>query len=115
MGSRLRGNDAELAECLGSKNMDVIEHIKPITYLKSNATDIVKAFEQTDQGPIIITQNGEAKMVVISYKDYQENLTEKKEALEKMALMKLIAMGNKEIANGNVTSEKDFLAEMDRA
>ncbi len=92
-----------------------IEQIKPITYLKSNATDIVKAFEQTDQGPVIITQNGEAKMVVLSYKAYQESLVEKKEALEKMALMKLLAMGNKEIASGAFTSEENFLAEVDQA
>ena len=95
--------------------MDAIEQIKPITYLKSNATDIVKAFEQTDQGPVIITQNGEAKMVVLSYKAYQESLVAKKEALEKMALMKLIALGNKEIATGAFTSEEDFLAEVDKA
>jgi prevent-host-death family protein len=95
--------------------MDAIEQIKPITYLKSNATDIVKAFEQSNQGPLIITQNGEAKMVVLSYEAYQESLVEKKEALERMAMMKLIAMGNKEILDGNVTSEDDFLAEVDKA
>jgi prevent-host-death family protein len=72
--------------------MDAIGQIKPITYLKSNATDIVKAFEQSNQGPLIITQNGEAKMVVLSYEAYQESLVEKKEALERMAMMKLIAM-----------------------
>jgi len=95
--------------------MDAIEQIKPITYLKSNATDIVKAFEQSNQGPLIITQNGEAKMVVLSYEAYQESLVEKKEALERMAMMKLIAMGNKEILDGNVMSEDDFLAEVDKA
>jgi len=95
--------------------MDAIEQIKPITYLKSNATDIVKAFEQSNQGPLIITQNGEAKMVVLSYEAYQESLVEKKEALERMAMMKLIAMGNKEILDGNVMSEEDFLAEVDKA
>jgi prevent-host-death family protein len=95
--------------------MDAIGQIKPITYLKSNATDIVKAFEQSNQGPLIITQNGEAKMVVLSYEAYQESLVEKKEALERMAMMKLIAMGNKEILDGNVTSEDDFLAEVDKA
>jgi len=39
------------------------EQIKPISYLKSNAADIVKNFA-TNPETIIITQNGEAKMVV---------------------------------------------------
>ena len=43
--------------------MTLATQIKPISYLKSNAADIVKDFLVNPE-PLIITQNGEAKMVV---------------------------------------------------
>ena len=46
--------------------------IKPISYLKAHAADIVRQLSEQKQ-PLIITQNGEAKIVVQDIKSYEEN------------------------------------------
>jgi prevent-host-death family protein len=94
--------------------MDITEQIKPISYLKSHTTEIVRKFDEDDAGPMIITQNGEAKMVVISIKSYQESIEQRKLNEERMSFMKLLALGTKEIAEGKLVSEEDFLNDMDR-
>ena len=50
--------------------MSLAVQIKPISYLKTNATDIVKEFAVNPE-TIIITQNGEAKMVVMDIGAYE--------------------------------------------
>ena len=94
--------------------MDITEQIKPISYLRSHATEIVMKFDEGDNDPMIITQNGEAKMVLISIKRYQEAIEQKKLNEERMSFMKLLALGTPEIAEGKSVSEEDFLGEMDR-
>ena len=94
--------------------MDATERIKPISYLKANTTEIVSGFDGGQHDPIIITQNGEAKMVVLSMHAYQENKRHLHQLREQHALMKLIAMGNAEIARGETISEDDFLERLDR-
>jgi prevent-host-death family protein len=85
--------------------MSLKEQIKPISYLKSNAADIVKGFA-TNPEAIIITQNGEAKMVVMdvgAYEDQQET----------MALLKLLNVGTKELQEGKFQTADDFFEAMD--
>lgn len=65
--------------------MSLAQQIKPITYLKSNAAELVKAFA-TNPEPVIITQNGEAKMLVMDIVEYEK-------LQETMALLKLLALG----------------------
>lgn len=85
--------------------MALAEQIKPITYLKSNAAEIVKEFS-TNPEPIIITQNGEAKMVVMDISEFER-------LQETLALLKLIALGRKEFAEGRYSDAMAFLDEMD--
>lgn len=85
--------------------MSLATQIKPITYLKSNAADIVKGFSVNPE-PIIITQNGEARMVVMDIAEYEKQQ-------ETMALLKLLALGKTEFKAGNFSESKDFLDEMD--
>ena len=93
------------------------ERIKPISYLKANTTEIVNGFDAGQDEPIIIiiTQNGEAKMVVLSMHAYQEGKRQARQMQEQHAFMKLIAMGKQEIARGDVMAEEDFLASLDQA
>lgn len=70
--------------------------IKPITYLKANAADVIRELGE-GAGPLVITQNGKAKAVlqdVASYEQTQETL----------ALLKILALGNRQIEQGNVVS-----------
>jgi prevent-host-death family protein len=69
--------------------------IKPISYLKANAAEVLTHLAEQRE-PMVITQNGEAKAVlqdVVSYEETQETL----------ALLKILAMGNQEVESGRVT------------
>jgi prevent-host-death family protein len=85
--------------------MSLAEQIRPISYLKSHAADIVKDFASNPE-TIIITQNGEAKMVVMDIGSYERQQ-------ETMALLKLLSLGKKEFKDGKFQSSEDFFTEMD--
>ncbi|RMR02948.1 type II toxin-antitoxin system Phd/YefM family antitoxin [Pseudomonas syringae group genomosp. 3] len=85
--------------------MSLATHIRPITYLKTSAAEIVKEFSVNPE-PIIITQNGEPKMVVMDIHDYEKQQ-------ETLALLKLLALGTKEIKEGKFSDANAFLNEMD--
>jgi prevent-host-death family protein len=68
--------------------------IKPISYLKANAAEVLR--ELTDQRqPMVITQNGEAKAVIQDVASYEQTQ-------ETLAMLKLLALGNQQIAQGRV-------------
>ena len=85
--------------------MSLAKNIKPITYLKSSAAEIVKQFAVNPE-PIIITQNGEAKMAVMDIVEYEKQQ-------ETLALLKLLALGRKEIKSGGFSDAEAFLESMD--
>ncbi len=69
-------------------------HIKPISYLKANAAEVLQRLAE-DRTPLVITQNGEARAVmqdVASYEATQETL----------ALLKVLALGSRQIEEGKV-------------
>lgn len=68
--------------------------IKPISYLKANAADVLDELNE-QRKPLIITQNGEAKAVLQDVASYEETQ-------ETMALLKILALGNKQIEQGKV-------------
>lgn len=85
--------------------MSLAAQIKPISFLKSNAADIVKNFA-TNPEAIIITQNGEAKMVVMDIGAYEQQQ-------ETMALLKLLSLGKKAFEEGKFQSSQNFFDAMD--
>jgi PHD/YefM family antitoxin component YafN of YafNO toxin-antitoxin module len=57
--------------------------------------------------PVYVTQNGEAKAVLLD--------TESFEKMKKtLGLLTLLAQSERDIVNGNVSSQEDFFADMDR-
>jgi prevent-host-death family protein len=69
--------------------------IRPISYLKANAAEVLQILEE-QRKPMIITQNGEAKAViqdVVSYEEIQETL----------ALLKVLALGSQQVERGEIT------------
>ena len=75
--------------------------IKPISYLKANAAEVLHQLGARRQ-PLVITQNGEAKAVlqdVVSYEETQETL----------ALLKILALGNRDIEQGKVKPLADVV------
>lgn len=87
--------------------MKLSSQIKPISYLKSHTAEIVKTITESRE-PLIITQNGEAKLVVMDVKSFEEQE-------DTMALLKLLAMGNQEIEEGKFREVEDAFAELDKA
>ena len=74
--------------------MKLSSQIKPISYLKAHAAEIVRNLGE-QQFPLIITQNGEAKVVIQDIESYEE--TQKT-----MALLKILALGTRQIEKGEV-------------
>lgn len=87
--------------------MKLSSQIKPISYLKSHTAEIVKTITESRE-PLVITQNGEAKLVVMDVKSFEEQE-------DTMALLKLLAMGNREIDEGRFKNAEDVFAELDKA
>ena len=81
--------------------------IKPISYLKSHAAEIIDDINKLRE-PMLITQNGEAKLVVMDVKTYEEQE-------ETMALLKILALGNHEIEQGKFRDIEDAFADLDEA
>jgi prevent-host-death family protein len=86
--------------------MKFSSQIKPISYLKSHAAEIVKHLSESRE-PLLITQNGEAKLVVMDVKSYEEQM-------ETFALLKILALGSREIEKGEYESVEDVFDELAR-
>jgi len=78
--------------------------VKPISYLKANAAEVLTRISQ-EREPLVITQNGEAKAVLQDVASFEETQ-------ESLALLKLLALGNKEVAAGRVKPVTDVVARL---
>ncbi len=74
--------------------MKLSTQIKPISYLKSHAAEVIRNIAQQRE-PLIITQNGEAKVVLQDIASYEQTQ-------ETMALLKILALGNRQIEAGEI-------------
>ena len=68
--------------------MKLSRQIKPISYLKAHAAEIVRKLNEHGE-PLVITQNGEAKVVIQDIESYEQTQ-------ETMALLKILALGIRE-------------------
>ena len=78
--------------------------IKPISYFKANAAEIIQELNEVGE-PMIITQNGEAKAIVqdiISYEKTQETL----------ALLKILALANRNIEQGRTRPARGVFTDL---
>lgn len=74
--------------------MKLSERIKPISFLKAHAAEIIRSMADNKE-PMIITQNGEAKVVIQDIESYEQTQ-------QTMALLKILALGNKQVEDGDV-------------
>jgi prevent-host-death family protein len=78
--------------------------IKPISYVKANAAEIIA--ELNDGGaPIVITQNGEAKAVLQDVREYEQTQ-------ETLAMLKIIALAERNIEAGRTRPAREVLEEL---
>lgn len=86
--------------------MNISTDIKPVTYLKSKAADLLKQINETHR-PVIITQNGEPKAVLQDPKSY-ENMR------NAIGMLKLISQGEVEIRDGKSKSQEEVFANIEK-
>jgi prevent-host-death family protein len=86
--------------------MKLATHVRPISYLKSHAAEVAKDVTETGE-PMLITQNGEARLVVMDVSSYEQ-----KE--QTLALLKMLAMGQRDIEQGHYRDTEEFFAELDK-
>ena len=84
--------------------MKLSSRIKPISYLKAHAAEIVRTLRQE---PLIITQNGEAKVVIQDIDSYEQ-------MQETVALLKILALGSRQIEAGQVQPAADVITRLQR-
>ncbi len=75
--------------------MKMSERIKPISYVKSHAAELIRSLGEQGE-PLVITQNGEAKAVIQDIGSYEKTQ-------EILALLKILALGNRQIEAGRCT------------
>ena len=66
--------------------------VKPISYLKANAAEVLSELAE-NRKPLVITQNGEARAVLQDVATYEETQ-------ETLALLKILALGQQEVTEG---------------
>jgi len=81
--------------------MKLSSQIKPISYLKAHAAEIVRKLNEHRE-PLVITQNGEAKVVIQDIESYEQTQ-------ETMALLKILALGTRQIGEGKVRPAEDVI------
>ena len=84
--------------------MRLSRQIKPISYLKAHAAEIVRTLGAQGE-PLVITQNGEAKAVMQDIGSYEQTQ-------ETMALLKVLALGGRQIEAGQVQPAADVIARL---
>ncbi len=85
--------------------MKLSKSIKSISYFKAHAAEVIKELNR-NHSTMIITQNGEAKAVV-------QDITEYERIQEALALLKMIAEGQKDFEEGKTTPANDVLSVLD--
>jgi prevent-host-death family protein len=87
--------------------MDTVKRYHPISYLKTHTAEVARQLaEETDA--LIITQNGVPAFVCVSMEEYHQ-------AKETNALLRLLALGEREAKQGNVQSLESARAELDKS
>lgn len=86
--------------------MNSKEDIRPISYIKANASEILAQVNETHR-PVYVTQNGEAKAVLVDTESYEK-------MRKAIGLLKILAQGEQDITTGQVLPQEDFFADLDQ-
>ncbi len=84
--------------------MKYSSQIRPISYFKAKASEIIRQLAERRE-PMIITQNGEAKAVIQDIASYEETQ-------ETLALLKNLALGNRQIEEGKTIPAADAIEKL---
>ena len=85
--------------------MKLAEDIKSLTYVKSHPTEVIREVN-TNRRPIVITQKGTARAVLIDIDSYEKQKNT-------LLMLKLVAQGEKDILNRDLIEQEEFFETMD--
>jgi prevent-host-death family protein len=80
--------------------------VKPISYLKAHASELIRDITNTRQ-TLVVTQNGEAKVVVQDIRSYER-------MLETLALLKILTRSKQNIKRGKVKTLEETFASLEK-
>ena len=78
--------------------------VKPISYLKANAAEVLTHLAENRE-PLVITQNGEAKAVLQDVASFEETQVT-------LALLKILAIGQQDVEEGRIKPVADVVARL---
>lgn len=84
--------------------MQLSTAVRPISWIKENAAQMLKDLEETGK-PFVITQKGMAKAVVMDIQRYDE-------LQESLAMLKLLGLTSEEVKTGVTRPADDVFAEL---
>jgi len=84
--------------------MNLQTSIRPISHIKSHAAEMLRQINET-QNPIVITQRGEARGVLVDPRSYQE-------MMEALGILKLIAQSERSIELGEGKLHSEVMSEL---
>jgi len=85
-------------------NINLKEDVKPISYIKANAAEVMDYINE-NKNPIIITQHGEARGVFLDIESYQS-------MINALSLMKLLQFSEKAIQEGKIYDNEEVFSEI---
>jgi len=85
--------------------MKIAQDIKPISYVKSHSADVLVQLNESHR-PLFVTQNGEAKAVMLDPHTFQS-------MQDTIKLLKIITHSEQEIREGKVRKQADVFKEFD--
>ena len=86
--------------------MKLSESVKPISYLKSHASEVIRDVSENYK-TILITHNGEAKAILQDVKVYEKQQ-------ETLAMLKLLTLSTKSIKEGKAKSIKKAFSDLQK-
>jgi len=80
--------------------INIANDIKPISYVKANTARVLKQIEEQNN-PMVITQNGEAKAVLMDVKQYQK-------IIDTINLLKILSIGENDLKNYRIYTHEEL-------
>lgn len=86
--------------------MKLADQVKSISYLKAHAPEVIRNLAEGRE-PVIITLHGEAKAVLQDIASYEQTQ-------ETLALLKILALGNRDLDDGKARPVAEAFAAIRR-
>lgn len=85
--------------------MQLSTAVRPISAVKAHLTEIIRTFSEEAAPPVVITQNGEAKAVLMGIHEYTR-------MQNPLALLKALSLSSKSFEAGNGRSAGEVFADL---